>query len=95
MTDGMSSSIFKEICKKSNVNYQDYVSRNDMTCGGTLSGLCTRHVSTISIDVGIPQLAMHSAVETAAVSDVYDMQKALTLFYSAVVEKKDGKVIVK
>lgn len=87
MTDGMSSSIFKEICKEANVNYQDYVSRNDMTCGGTLSGLCTRHVSTTSIDVGIAQLAMHSANEVVGSDDTYDIYKVFKKFYGTSINK--------
>lgn len=87
MTDGMSSSIFKEICKEANVNYQDYVSRNDMTCGGTLSGLCTRHVSTTSIDVGIPQLAMHSSNEVIGSSDTYDIYRVFKKFYDTTIRK--------
>ena len=95
MTDGMSSSIFKEMCKIANVNYQDYVSRNDVTCGGTLSGLCTRHVSTTSIDVGIPQLAMHSSNEVVGSDDIYDIYKVFKKFYGTSIKKnKDGFKLV-
>ena len=90
MTDGLSSSIFKEICKGANVNYQDYVSRNDMTCGGTLSGLCTRHVSTTSIDVGIPQLAMHSASEVVGSDDTFSIYKVFKKFYSVSIVKDNN-----
>jgi len=94
MTDGLSSSIFKEICKEANVNYQDYVSRNDMTCGGTLSGLCTRHVSATSIDVGIPQLAMHSANEVVGSDDTFDIYRIFKKFYGTSIKKgKDGFVL--
>lgn len=64
-----SSTIFKEICKKANVPFQDYSSRNDMATGSTLSGLCVRHVSIDSIDVGISQLAVHSANEVVGDND--------------------------
>ena len=95
MTDGLSSSIFKEICRGANVNYQDYVSRNDMTCGGTLSGLCTRHVSATSIDVGIAQLAMHSANEMVGSSDTFDIYIVFKKFYrTSIMKDKDGFVIV-
>ena len=91
MTDGISSSIFKEICKESKVKYQDYTSRNDMTCGGTLSGLCVRHVSASSIDVGLAQLAMHSASEVVGSDDTFSMYKVLSKFYSTSIKKnKDG-----
>jgi len=86
----MSSSIFKEICKEAKVNYQDYTSRNDMTCGGTLSGLCTRHVSTTSIDVGIPQLAMHSANEVVGSDDTFDIYRVFNEFYSTSIQKDNN-----
>ena len=80
-TDSISSSIFKEICKRAKVPYQDYTSRNDMESGGTLSGLCVRHVSIDSIDVGIPQLAMHSANEVIGTDDTFYLYKAFKKFY--------------
>jgi len=80
-TDSISSSIFKEICKKAKVPFQDYASRNDMTTGSTLSGLSIRHVSIDSIDVGIPQLAMHSANELVGANDTYYLYKAFKKFY--------------
>ena len=81
-TDSISSTIFKEICKKSKIPYQDYASRNDMTTGSTLSGLSIRHVSIDSIDVGIPQLAMHSANELVGSDDTFLLYKAFKSFYN-------------
>ena len=90
-TDSISSSIFKEICKKAKVPYQDYASRNDMTTGSTLSGLNIRHVSVDSIDVGLAQLAMHSANETIGSKDVLHMYKALLEFYnSTIIKERSG-----
>lgn len=94
MTDGMSSSIFKEICKMACVSYQDYTSRNDMSSGSTLSGLCTRHVSINSIDVGIPQLAMHSSVEVAGSDDTFSIYKVFKKFYDVSIKMdNDGFMI--
>lgn len=80
-TDSISSSIFKEICKKAKVPFQDFASRNDMSTGSTLSGLSIRHVSIDSIDVGIPQLAMHSANEVIGADDTFYLYKAFKKFY--------------
>lgn len=80
-TDSVSSSIFKEICKKAKVDYQDFASRNDMTTGSTLSGLSLRHVSIDSIDVGIPQLAMHSATEIVGSDDTNALYRAFKKYY--------------
>jgi len=80
-TDSISSTIFKEICKRANVPFQDSSSRNDMSIGTTLSGLSIRHVSIDSIDVGIPQLAMHSANEVIGAYDTFYLYKAFKKFY--------------
>lgn len=90
-TDSISSSIFKEICNKAKVPYQDYASRSDMTTGSTLSGLSIRHVSIDSIDVGIPQLAMHSANEVIGSDDAFYLYKAFKKFYDiSIVNKNDS-----
>ena len=81
-TDSVSSSLFKEICNLANVPYQDYSSRNDMTTGSTLSGLSIRHVSIDSCDIGLPQLAMHSANELMGSKDTFYLYKAFKTFYN-------------
>jgi len=91
-TDSISSTIFKEICKKANVPFQDYASRNDMATGSTLSGLCTRHVSIDSIDVGLPQLAMHSANEVIGDTDPLYIYIAFKKFYDISI-KRDRDII--
>ena len=53
-----------------------------MTTGSTLSGLSIRHVSIDSIDVGIPQLAMHSANELVGSDDTFLLYKAFKSFYN-------------
>lgn len=91
-TDSISSSIFKEICKKAKVPYQDYASRNDMTTGSTLSGLSIRHVSIDSIDVGIPQLAMHSANEVIGSDDTFYLYKAFKKFYEISIKAEQNSI---
>ena len=91
-TDSVSSSIFKEICKKAKVPFQDYASRNDMTTGSTLSGLSIRHVSIDSIDVGLAQLAMHSANEVVGSDDTYYLYKAFKKFYEVSLKNKNNTI---
>ena len=91
-TDSVSSSIFKEICQKAKVPFQDYASRNDMTTGSTLSGLSIRHVSIDSIDVGIPQLAMHSANELIGKEDTYYLYKAFYKFFNVSLKVKSNYI---
>lgn len=80
-TNSVSSSIIKEICKKNNIKYQDSTAKNDISGGSTLSGISLRHVSVLSVDVGVPQLAMHSSVEVCSTNDIYELYKMMKAFY--------------
>ena len=53
-----------------------------MPCGGTLGAISSRQVSIRSVDIGLSQLAMHSAVETMAVSDYDHAVNGLKQFFS-------------
>ena len=82
-TDGLSSAIFKSILNENQVDYCDFYMRSDLPCGGTLGAISSSHVSVKSVDIGMAQLAMHSACETFALKDYEAMEKALTGFYNA------------
>ena len=82
-TDGVSSAYFKKILRDAEIPYRDFYMRSDLPCGGTLGAISSSHISIKSVDIGIAQLAMHSAAETFAISDYGVMVKALTSFFSA------------
>lgn len=88
-TDSLSSSLFKTLCKKRKIPYQDFTSRNDLASGSTLAGISLRHVSTLSIDIGLAQLAMHSSMEVVGTDDVYSLYKILEEFYQTSFERKE------
>lgn len=94
-TDGYFSSIFKKICNEAKAKYQDSTFKNDLSSGSTLSGLSLRHVSVSSIDIGIPQLAMHSSYEVCGIDDVYDLYLAISKFYQTdiIINKEKTKLI--
>jgi len=94
-TNALSSSIIKEICNKNKIKYQDSTAKNDIAGGSTLSGISLRHVSVLSIDVGIPELAMHSSVETCSIKDIYELYKMMCAFYKTKIIKKDNTIIIK
>lgn len=81
-TDGVSAAYMKDLCDRAGVPYQTYTNRSDMAGGSTLGNISTSHVSVSSVDVGLPQLAMHSAVETAGVKDLYYAVAAFKEFYN-------------
>lgn len=80
-TDAVSGAKMKKICEEAGVPFQTYANRSDILGGSTLGNISTAHVSVSSADIGLPQLAMHSAVETAGVRDTEYAIKALKVFY--------------
>lgn len=80
-TDGVSGAKVKQICEKAGVPWQTYANRSDILGGSTLGNISTSHISVASADIGLPQLAMHSAVETGGARDTEYAIKALKTFY--------------
>ena len=87
-TDGLSDAIFRTACKRAGVTVQTYCNRADLPGGSTLGSIANTKVSVPTVDIGLPQLAMHSANETAGAYDVDAMISALTEFYSTAIVKK-------
>lgn len=81
-TDAISAARMKLICEKAGVPCQTYANRSDIAGGSTLGNISTAHVSVSSVDIGLPQLAMHSAVETAGIRDTEYAIKAFQVFYA-------------
>lgn len=69
-TNAVTSFIFREIAAKHNLPVQDFVVRNDMPCGSTIGPILASGVGIRTVDVGAPQLSMHSIREMSAVDDV-------------------------
>ena len=80
-TDGISAAKMKDYCERAKVPYQTYANRSDIAGGSTLGNISTAHVSVSSVDIGLPQLAMHSAVETAGMMDTEYAVRALKEFW--------------
>ena len=80
-TDGFSSAVFKDLCSSVDVPYQVYTNRADMPGGSTLGNISNTKVAVNTVDIGLPQLAMHSAYETAGVKDTAFLIKVCEKFF--------------
>ena len=95
-TDGISAAIFALICKNCGLTTQTYYTRADMRGGSTLGSIANTKVSVPTVDIGLPQLAMHSANETASAEDVDSLCIAMRELYSShIVRQSDGFKVVK
>ena len=82
-SDAVSVAVFKDLCKKANVPVQFFANRSDEAGGSTLGNIAMAQVSMNSVDIGLPQLAMHSTYETAGIKDTYYMIQVMTEFFNS------------
>ncbi len=82
-TDGVSAAAFHELCRAAGVPVQVFANRSDLRGGSTLGSIADTLVPVPTVDIGMPQLAMHSAVETAGAADVGYFTQAMRAYFSA------------
>lgn len=75
-TDAVSAAMFKDLCSQAEVPYQTFTNKSDIPGGSTLGNISNTKVALNSVDIGLPQLAMHSPYETVGVKDTYYLVEA-------------------
>ena len=80
-TDGPSAALFGELCRMAGVPVQQFANRSDQPGGSTLGSISNTKVPLMTVDIGMAQLAMHSAYETAGCADCDHLERAMTAFY--------------
>ena len=91
-SDAVSIALFRDLCEKAGVPVQFFANRSDEAGGSTLGNISSGKVSMNAVDIGLPQLAMHSAYETAGIRDTCYMIKAVKQFYSTHFYEKNGSI---
>lgn len=81
-TDAVTAAEFKLLCERTGVNCQEFENHSAIPGGSTLGNILIGQVSIHSVDIGVPQLSMHSATETAGMNDVHDLIRIFTRFFS-------------
>ena len=92
-SDGVSQAVFEEICRRADVPVQRFANRSDIPGGSTLGNIANTHASMITVDIGLAQLSMHAANESAGVHDLAHMIRAMRAFHETeVVILGDGRI---
>jgi aspartyl aminopeptidase len=80
-TTALTAYMFRECAKLSGVPTQDFVVKNDMGCGSTIGPIVSAQTGIRTVDVGVPQLSMHSVREMMGTEDVDICHRHFLAFY--------------
>ena len=82
-TDGASAALLREVCRAAEVPVQVYANRSDLPGGSTLGSIAETMLPVRTVDIGLAQLAMHSAVETMGSRDPVLLVRAMTAYFNS------------
>lgn len=80
-TNAVTSFVLTEIAKRHNIPVQRFVVRNDTACGSTIGPILATNCGIRTVDVGVPQLSMHSIREMCGVGDVHNAYELIRAFF--------------
>lgn len=92
-SDAVSIAVFRDLCNKAGVPVQFFANRSDAAGGSTLGNISATKVSMNTVDIGLPQLAMHSSYETAGLKDTYYMIKVMETFFCTNIAEEESGVL--
>ncbi|MCR5108137.1 MAG: M18 family aminopeptidase [Lachnospiraceae bacterium] len=81
-TDSEALAVIKQMLDHGSVPYKEFVNRSDGTSGSTLGSIASSFLPMLTVDVGVPLLAMHSARELMGSKDEEYLCMLLKTFYS-------------
>ena len=94
-TDAVSNAVFKQLAEKAGAELQHFANRSDILGGGTLGNISNNRVALNTVDIGLPQFAMHSSFETAGVKDTEDFAAICKVFYESTTVKNGNSYVIK
>ncbi len=94
-TDCLTSAAARKIFSDAGLKTQVYRHHPDLRCGSTIGLMAASGLGAAVCDIGVAQLAMHSAAETAAFSDIDALAAGLTAFFNREVIVSENEITVK
>ncbi len=82
-TDCEAIAVVEQICRKEDIPYQKFANRSDVVGGGTLGAVASGLLPVRTVDIGVPLLAMHSAVETMGTEDMQALTDFICAYFQA------------
>jgi len=81
-TSSETSSLYRLLSERLGLPCQSFVVRTDMACGSTIGPITAGNIGVRTLDIGVPQFAMHSIRELAGRDDAYNLFQVLKAFYA-------------
>ena len=81
-SNSATQALFRALCSDADVPVQTFVTRTDLACGSTIGPITASEIGVRTLDVGVPQLAMHSIRELCHGEDPERLVKVLAAFQS-------------
>jgi aspartyl aminopeptidase len=75
--------LFQRACEAAGCEAQVFVSRNNLPCGSTIGPISATRLGIATVDVGVPQLSMHSARELCGTRDPVSLRDALAAYFTS------------
>merc|ERR1712137_690098 len=92
-TSAVTGFLIRELATRNSIPIQDFVVRNDSPCGSTIGPLVSSMGFRV-MDIGVPQLSMHSIREMCGTEDVEHFINLAKAFYSPDFSKLDKSLQV-
>jgi aspartyl aminopeptidase len=82
-TTSTTAAMFRDLCANADVPVQSIAMRSDMGCGSTIGPITSAVIGIDTVDIGAPQLAMHSPRELTGWQDPFLLYRSLLAFFNA------------
>ena len=80
-TTAMGAALVRELAKQNDIPLQEVMVRNDSPCGSTIGPIISANTAIRTVDLGCPQLSMHSIREMSGASDPFYAVSLYKAFY--------------
>ncbi|HCK75995.1 MAG TPA: M18 family aminopeptidase [Gammaproteobacteria bacterium] len=82
-TNSATAATFRQLCTQAGVPVQSIAMRSDMACGSTIGPITSTVLGVDTVDVGAPQLGMHSIRETTGWKDPVLLYRVLRQLFES------------
>ena len=80
--DTGAAGILQQLCEDNEIPFQRFANRSDATAGSTMGPTLSTMLPARTMDIGVPLLAMHSAVETMGARDQESIIRLMQVFFN-------------